>query len=69
VARTKTAGPVKGLTRYLRETRAELDKVVWPTRHEATNLTIVVLAVTLGMAILLGSADYLFQQVFALLFR
>ena len=39
---------------YFKETRAELKKVNWPTRREARNLTIIVLAVTAAMTILLG---------------
>lgn len=69
MARFVPAGLLGGVRRYLRETRSELDKVVWPTRNEATNLTIVVIAVTLAMAILLGAMDLLFQEAFALLFR
>jgi len=48
--------------RYLRETRAELRKVHWPTREEAWNLTKVVLVVTVSMALLLGLLDYVFAQ-------
>ena len=48
--------------RYLRETRAELRKVHWPTRQEAWSLTQVVLVVTVSMALLLGVLDYLFAQ-------
>ncbi len=48
------------IVRYFRETWAELKKVRWPTRREATNLTLVVLAVTASMAILLGFMDFLF---------
>jgi len=69
VTRLVPVGLVGGVRRYLRETRSELDKVVWPTRNEATNLTIVVIAVTLAMAILLGATDLLFQEAFAWLFR
>jgi preprotein translocase subunit SecE len=50
------------VVRYLRETRAELRKVHWPTRQEAWSLTQVVLAVTVSMALLLGVLDYLFAQ-------
>lgn len=42
------------VVRYFKETRAELKKVHWPTRIEARNLTIIVLAVTAGMTIFLG---------------
>ncbi len=42
------------VVRYFKETRAELRKVHWPTRQEARNLTIIVLAFTTFMTILLG---------------
>ncbi|MBN1488118.1 MAG: preprotein translocase subunit SecE [Anaerolineae bacterium] len=50
-----------GLTRYFRETRAELRKVRWPTRDDAITMTQLVLAVTFAMAIFLGLADYFFS--------
>ena len=66
MAKGKRANPV---TRFLRETRSELRKVVWPSRQEATNLTIIVIAVTLIMAFSLGFIDYVFSQLFGLLIR
>lgn len=61
-AAKKKAKPKKEnvVIRYLRETRAELRKVHWPTRQEAWNLTKVVLVVTISMALLLGLLDYVF---------
>ena len=56
----RVVGP---LIRYLKETRAELRKVTWPTRKEAWNLTLVVAGVTVAMAIILGSADSLFSEI------
>lgn len=52
------------IVRYLRETRAELSKVSWPTRQEAVNLTIIVLVVVAVSASILGSFDFLFAQLF-----
>jgi preprotein translocase subunit SecE len=52
------------ITRYFRETWAEMKKVRWPTRQEAQNLTLIVLAVTIGMAAILGTLDYLFLLEF-----
>ena len=52
------------ITRYLRETWAELKKVRWPTRQEAQNLTLIVLAVTIGMAAILGLLDFFFSWEF-----
>jgi preprotein translocase subunit SecE len=53
------------VVRYIKETRAELRKVVWPTRDETKNLTIIVVSVTVAMAIFLGMLDYIFQMVTA----
>jgi len=68
VARSKTKNKSflswlqdNALVQYLRDTRAELRKVHWPTRQEAENLTKIVLAVTVSMAVLMGLLDYLFS--------
>jgi preprotein translocase subunit SecE len=53
------------VVRFVRETRAELSKVTWPTRQEATNLTLVVLGTVLVSSLILGGFDLLFAQVFA----
>ena len=48
------------VSRYLRETRAELRKVHWPSRKQAWNLTKLVLTITIVAAALLGLLDYSF---------
>lgn len=62
-------GLVGGVVSYLRDTRSELRKVVWPTREEATNLTVIVLAVTILMTVILGGIDYLFGVALDLILR
>ena len=57
------------ITRYVKETRAELRKVTWPTRQEALNLTLIVVGFTIFMAALLGIIDYIFAWVFGLIIR
>ena len=42
------------ITDYLAEAKAELKKVQWPTRQEATRHTIMVIAISLGVAAFLG---------------
>ena len=63
MAKNKSESPAKSsvnpLVRYLRETRAELAKVTWPTRQEWLRLSGIVLAVTVVMAFILGAADAL----------
>jgi preprotein translocase subunit SecE len=53
---------------YIRETRAELRKVVWPTREEATNLTIIVVSTIIAMSVFFGTIDYLLSQLVRFLF-
>ena len=56
-----------GVIRYLRETRAELKKVTWPTRDEALNLTYIVLGETFAFAMRLGLSDWTFSEIFQLI--
>jgi preprotein translocase subunit SecE len=51
------------VTRIARETVGELRKVSWPTRQEATQLTILVLAVVLVSSAILGALDLVFQRL------
>ena len=57
---TRTIDPV---VRYLRDTRAELRKVTWPTREEAWKLTLIVLGTVVVMSIILGLADLIFAEI------
>ena len=47
------------IQRYFSETTGELRKVSWPTRQEAIQLTIIVLAVMVFMGVFLGLVDLL----------
>jgi preprotein translocase subunit SecE len=51
------------IVNYLKETRAELRKVNWPSQQEARTLTLVVVAVTVAMALFLGLLDYIFDRL------
>jgi preprotein translocase subunit SecE len=55
------------IQRYINETIGELRKVTWPTRREATNLTIVVIIVVVVMSAYLGVLDFIFNQLFRLM--
>ena len=48
---------------FFQESRAELRKVTWPTRQEATNLTVAVIGMTAGIAIFLGLIDGGLDQI------
>jgi len=58
---------IERVNEYFRDTRGELRKVTWPTRSQATNLTLIVLAVTVVMALFLGAVDLLFATLIRLI--
>ncbi len=51
--------------RFTRESWAELKKVSWPTKKQIWYSTLVVLALTLAMAAVLGFMDFLLTAVFS----
>lgn len=58
-----------GFGKFFRGVKAELKKVVWPTRKELINYTIVVFLVTIFIALLIYVYDAIFAQLFNLLLR
>lgn len=60
---------VKGQTfaQLLKEARTEIRKVVWPTRQETTQTTLIVVAVVLVMALLLWGLDSLLGWIISLI--
>ncbi|MDO8452732.1 MAG: preprotein translocase subunit SecE [bacterium] len=48
---------------FLREVRAELEKIVWPTRAETIRLTSLVLALSLIVGAYVGGLDFLFTSI------
>lgn len=54
---------------FLREVRAELRKVAWPTREETINYSIVVLVTIVFMGALIYGLDWLFSTFILELFE
>lgn len=48
---------------YLRDTKAELRHVSWPTKRQAINYTVIVLVISIGTGIFLGVLDFGFAQI------
>lgn len=48
---------------YLKETKAELKHVSWPTRKQAIAFTVIVIAVSIFTAVFLGLFDTLFSTL------
>jgi len=51
------------LTTYIKDTRAELKHVSWPTRRQSLVYTSVVIAISLAVAAYLGAFDYIFTTL------
>ena len=52
---------MKKITRYIRSSIDELKRVIWPTRKQATILTVVVLGFTAAVALYLAFFNYIFR--------
>jgi len=48
---------------FIKESRAELRKVNWPTKAQTIKYTGLVIGVSLAVAIFLGLLDYLFEYI------
>lgn len=57
------------VSRFIREARAELRKVVWPNRKELVTYTIVTLVTVAIVAVFLGLVDLIVYQLLALVGR
>lgn len=53
---------------YVKETRAEMVHVNWPTKAQTIRFTALIITVSLGTALLLGVADFVFSKLLTLLF-
>jgi preprotein translocase subunit SecE len=56
-------------TEYVREVRAELRKVAWPTREELINYSIVTLLAVVFLTVLIFGLDYVFAKTVLFLFN
>lgn len=43
---------------FIKETKSEMTKVVWPSRQETLRITIAVILMSLAVAAFLGAVDY-----------
>ena len=55
------------VSNYFKGVRAELKKVNWPSKKELTNYTVVVLATTFAMTLVIWGLDLIFQNLVALI--
>jgi len=51
---------------YIKETKAEMVHVSWPTKKQAIGYSLLVIAICIGAAVFLGVFDYFFSSVLKL---
>ena len=57
------------IVNYLKESKTELKKVTWPTKKETIKYSLLVIAISLGVAIYLGALDYVFSYLLQLIIK
>ena len=57
-----------GIAQYIKETRAEMVHVNWPSREQTIRFTALVIIASLATAAILGVSDFVFSRLLTLLF-
>ncbi len=55
------------LSQYVQDSWIELKKVVWPTKKEARNHTLLVIGFSLALATFLGIIDFILNKILELI--
>ena len=61
----KEVGAMEKVLDFIRESKAELKKVSWPTKKQVWASTVVVLVLTVIVGIYLGGVDLLLTAIFS----
>lgn len=59
----------KTITRFFRDTRGEMKKVVWPTRKQVLNNFVVVAVFVVVCALFIFALDFVFNWLFGLILQ
>ena len=62
MAETNTAkkNPFKAIAKYFREVKSEMKKVIWPSRKQVVNNTIIVIIAALVVCLFVALLDFVF---------
>ena len=66
-AKTEKKGLFKRISRTIRDLRGEMKKVVWPSRKQTINNTLIVLVFMAIMTVIIGLFDFGLSALVALL--
>ena len=54
---------IQRIRRFIEESYSELKKVVWPTREQVRNLTVLVFVISAAVGVFIGVVDLLWTEV------
>ena len=57
------------VVQFIKESKAELKKVVWPTKEDVLSSVKVVIISTIVVAVILGALDLGFSELFRLIMK
>ena len=57
------------IVNYVKTSHQELKKVVWPTKKEVIQHTLMVIAISLGVAAFLGAIDYALVYIMGIIIK
>ena len=60
---------VQNPTKFLKEVRAELGKVVWPSKKETAKLTAIVVGVSIIVGAFIGALDFVFTKAMEIVIK
>ena len=59
----------KGIGKRFKDIKSEMKKIVWPTKSQVVNNTLIVIAVSLVAAVLIFGLDTVFGLVLKLIYK
>ncbi len=57
------------IKKYFREVKSEMKKIVWPSKSQVVNNTLIVIAVSLVAAVIVFGLDTVFGLITKLIYR
>ncbi|MFI5240217.1 MAG: preprotein translocase subunit SecE [Candidatus Saccharimonadia bacterium] len=51
------------IVEYIKEARAELARVTWPTRQQTINWTLAVIVFSIGFSVVIAGLDWVFNLI------
>lgn len=67
--KSKDATKKISILTFLKEVKAEIKKITWPSKDETKKALIAVAIVSLGYMILVGGLDFIFQNLFEVILK